>query len=129
MTPGSRHGVVSAPGGSQISLPLPTAEAPVVPAASPSPAAPLSFEAVYRAHAKTVSRWASRLLGPGGDCEDVVQEVFIVVRHKLPRFDGRAVVTTWLYEITVRVVQDWQRRRRWWSWWWQGQEAQGHEHR
>ena len=78
--------------------------------------APLSFDAVYRAHAKTVSRWASRLLGPGGDCEDVVQEVFIVVRHKLPRFDGRAVVTTWLYEITVRVVQDWRRRRRWWSW-------------
>jgi RNA polymerase sigma-70 factor (ECF subfamily) len=87
-----------------------------VPAASPSPAAPLSFEAVYRAHAKTVSRWASRLLGPGGDCEDVVQEVFIVVRQKLPRFEGHAEVTTWLYEITVRVVQDWRRRRRWWSW-------------
>jgi len=78
--------------------------------------APLSFDAVYRAHAKTVSRWASRLLGPGGDCEDVVQEVFIVVRRKLPRFDGRAEITTWLYEITVRVVQDWRRRRRWWSW-------------
>lgn len=81
-----------------------------------SPGAPLSFETVYRAHAKTVSRWASRLLGPGGDCEDVVQEVFIVVRHKLPRFDGAAEITTWLYEITVRVVQDWRRRRRWWSW-------------
>jgi RNA polymerase sigma-70 factor (ECF subfamily) len=78
--------------------------------------APPSFDAVYRAHAKTVSRWASRLLGPGGDCEDVVQEVFIVVRQKLPRFDGAAEITTWLYEITVRVVQDWRRRRRWWSW-------------
>jgi len=81
-----------------------------------SPAGAPSFDAVYRAHAKTVSRWASRLLGPGGDCEDVVQEVFIVVRNKLPRFDGRAEITTWLYEITVRVVQDWRRRRRWWSW-------------
>ena len=81
-----------------------------------SPAARPSFDAVYRAHAKTVSRWASRLLGPGGDCEDVVQEAFIVVRKKLPRFDGRAEITTWLYEITVRVVQDWRRRRRWWSW-------------
>jgi len=79
-------------------------------------AAPPSFDAVYRAHAKTVSRWASRLLGPGGDCEDVVQEVFIVVRHKLPRFDGQVEITTWLYEITVRVVQGWRRRRRWWSW-------------
>jgi RNA polymerase sigma-70 factor (ECF subfamily) len=87
---------------------------PVVPVTSP-PAAP-SIDAVYRAHAKTVSRWARRLLGPGGDCEDVVQEVFIVVRRKLPGFDGRAEITTWLYEITVRVVQDWRRRRRWWSW-------------
>ena len=103
--------------GSHISLPdvpgAAPAKAAVVPASS---VAPQSFDAVYRAHAKTVSRWASRLLGPGGDCEDVVQEVFIVVRHKLPRFDGAAEITTWLYEITVRVVQDWRRRRRWWSW-------------
>jgi RNA polymerase sigma-70 factor (ECF subfamily) len=76
----------------------------------------LTFDAVYRAHAKTVSRWAGRLLGPGGDCEDVVQEVFIVVRQRLARFDGQAEITTWLYEITVRVVQEWRRRRRWWSW-------------
>ena len=69
-----------------------------------SPAAPPSFDAVYRAHAKTVSRWASRLLGPGGDCEDVVQEVFIVVRHKLPRFDGQA-------EITDLAVRDHRARR------------------
>jgi len=88
-------------------------EAPGLPALS---VAPPSFDAVYRAHAKTVSRWASRLLGPGGDCEDVVQEVFIVVRQKLPRFEGPAEITTWLYEITVRVVQDWRRRRRWWWW-------------
>jgi RNA polymerase sigma-70 factor, ECF subfamily len=75
-----------------------------------------SFEAVYRAHAKTVSRWACRLLGPCGDCEDVVQEVFLVVRRKLPEFAGQAEITTWLYEITVHVVQDWRKRRRWWSW-------------
>jgi RNA polymerase sigma-70 factor (ECF subfamily) len=95
-------------------VPRPAAAATVVPVVTP--AAPLAVDAVYRAHARTVSRWASRLLGPGGDCEDVVQEVFIVVRHKLPRFDGRVEITTWLYEITVRVVQDWRRRRRWWSW-------------
>jgi RNA polymerase sigma-70 factor (ECF subfamily) len=119
VTPGSKPGVVSARG-SEISLsnlPGPSpAEAPVVTLPAASPVAPLSFDAVYRAHAKTVSRWASRLLGPGADCEDVVQEVFLVVRHKLSRFDGRAEITTWLYEITVRVVQDWRRRRRWWSW-------------
>ena len=115
--PDHRTGVVSVRG-SQISLrdvPGPSApEAALVPAVPP--AATVSFDTVYRAHAKTVSRWANRLLGPGGDCEDVVQEVFIVVRHKLPRFEGPAEITGWLYEITVRVVQEWRRRRRWWSW-------------
>jgi RNA polymerase sigma-70 factor (ECF subfamily) len=81
-----------------------------------SPVEPRSFEAVFRAHARTVSRWANRLLGPGEDCQDVVQEVFIVVRDKLPRFDGQAEITSWLYEITVRVVREWRRRRRWWRW-------------
>jgi RNA polymerase sigma-70 factor (ECF subfamily) len=76
----------------------------------------LSFESVYRAHAKTVARWAMRLLGPSGDFEDVVQDVFLVVRRRLPGFRGEAEITTWLYEITVRVVQDWRRRARWWSW-------------
>jgi RNA polymerase sigma-70 factor (ECF subfamily) len=75
-----------------------------------------SFEAVYRAHAKAVSRWAIRLLGPGGDFEDVVHDVFLVVRRKLPEFRGDAEITTWRYEITVRVVQDWRKRARWWSW-------------
>jgi RNA polymerase sigma-70 factor, ECF subfamily len=75
-----------------------------------------SFEAVYREHAKTVSRWAAYLLGPGDDCKDVVQEVFLVVRRKLPQFKADAEITTWLYEITVHLVQDFRKRRRWWSW-------------
>jgi RNA polymerase sigma-70 factor (ECF subfamily) len=104
--------------GSHVSLSEVPEPAEGEPAAVPVASAdgPPSFESVYRAHARTVSRWAGRLLGPGGDCEDVVQEVFIVARRKLPRFDRNAEITTWLYEITVRVVQDWRRRRRWWSW-------------
>jgi RNA polymerase sigma-70 factor, ECF subfamily len=121
--PGHTPDVVSVRG-SHISLsevPGPPESEPVA-ASDGSPTVPPSFESVYRAHAKTVSRWAGRLLGPGGDCEDVVQEVFIVARNKLPRFDPRAEITTWLYEITVRVVQDWRRRRRWW-WWATGRGA------
>ena len=77
---------------------------------------PLSFESIYRAHAKTVARWAARLLGPQGDVEDVMQDVFLVVRRRLPEFRGDAEITTWLYEITVRVVQGSRKRERWWSW-------------
>jgi RNA polymerase sigma-70 factor (ECF subfamily) len=75
-----------------------------------------SFEAVYRAHGKTVARWAIRLLGPKADFEDVVQDVFMVVRRRLPEFRGDAEITTWLYEITVRVVQRCRMRAHWWSW-------------
>jgi RNA polymerase sigma-70 factor, ECF subfamily len=75
-----------------------------------------SLEAVYRTHARTVSRWVSSLLGPGRDCEDVVQDVFLVVRRLLPKFRGEAELATWLYKITVRVVQDSRKRGRWWAW-------------
>lgn len=57
-----------------------------------------------------------RLLGPGADYEDVVHDVFMVVKRRLPEFRGDASVTTWLYEITVRVAQGARRRNRWWSW-------------
>jgi RNA polymerase sigma-70 factor, ECF subfamily len=75
-----------------------------------------SFESVYRAHGRTVARWAIRLLGPKSDFEDVVQDVFLIVRRRLPEFRGDAEITTWLYEITVRVVQRCRRRAHWWSW-------------
>lgn len=76
----------------------------------------LAVESLYRAHAKTVARWAMRLLGPHADYEDVVHEVFLVVRRKLPEFRGDAAITTWLYEITARVVQNARKRARRWSW-------------
>jgi RNA polymerase sigma-70 factor (ECF subfamily) len=75
-----------------------------------------TLEEVYRAHAKTVARWAMHLLGPRDDYEDVVHEVFLVVGRQLTGFRGEAQITTWLYEITVRVVQTFRRRARWWSW-------------
>ena len=83
VTRGGKSGVVPAHSGSEISLRdvsgPPAPGAAIVPVPSAAAARP-SFDAVYRNHAKTVARWASRLLGPGGDCEDVVQDVFIVVR-------------------------------------------------
>jgi RNA polymerase sigma-70 factor, ECF subfamily len=88
----------------------------VPPATEATARPPLSVDSLYRAHAKTVARWAIRLLGPYGDYEDVVHEVFMVVKRRLHEFRGDAAVTTWLYEITVRVVQGIRKRGRWWSW-------------
>lgn len=76
------------------------------------------LESVYRRHGARVSRWAARLAGPGFDVEDVVHDVFLVVQRRLAEFRGDALISTWLYEITVRVVQARRRsrRRRRWIW-------------
>ncbi|MES1209305.1 MAG: sigma-70 family RNA polymerase sigma factor [Pseudomonadota bacterium] len=74
------------------------------------------LESVYKRHGAQVSRWAARLAGPGLDIEDIVHDVFLVVQRRLLEFRGDARITTWLYEITVRVVQARRRRMRRQQW-------------
>ena len=80
-------------------------------ASEEAPAAP-SLDAVYRAHAATVARWVAHLGGPSIDVEDVVHEIFLVVRRQLAKFRGDAKLTSWLYRITARTVRDWRRKDR-----------------
>ncbi len=81
-----------------------------------SPRPGLDLDSVFRAHAQTVARFAARLAGPGFDVDDLVQEVFLVVRDKLHRFHGGTALTTWLYGITYNVVRHHRRRHRWRRW-------------
>jgi RNA polymerase sigma-70 factor, ECF subfamily len=69
------------------------------------------FEAVYRAHFHRVYRWVARL-APQADSEDLSQEVFLVVHRRLPEFEGKARISTWLFQITYHVVGTYLRRRR-----------------
>jgi RNA polymerase sigma-70 factor (ECF subfamily) len=69
------------------------------------------FATIYDSWFDVVHRWVRALGGPTAEIEDLVQEVFVVVQRKLPRFDGRNVAG-WLYTITQRTVSDY--RRRWW---------------
>lgn len=75
-------------------------------------AEPLSSAALYRAHEKSVARWAARLGGPEIDVEDVVQEVFLTAHRLLSTFRGEAKVTTWLFRITENQVRYQRRKRR-----------------
>ncbi|MDZ4696264.1 MAG: RNA polymerase sigma factor [Deltaproteobacteria bacterium] len=77
--------------------------------------APLDLATVYRLHAQDVARWATGLLGPPWDADDVVQEVFIVVQRQLPSWKPNAKITTWLFEITRRVALAKRRRQRFWG--------------
>jgi RNA polymerase sigma-70 factor (ECF subfamily) len=67
------------------------------------------FRAIYDAWFEDVSRWIRALGGLEADRDDIVQEVFLVVRRRLSAFDG-ANVAGWLYRITRRQVRDFRRR-------------------
>jgi RNA polymerase sigma-70 factor (ECF subfamily) len=67
------------------------------------------FRALYDAWFDDVSRWIVALGGLDADRDDIVQEVFMVVRRRLASFDG-ANPAGWLYRITRRQVRDFRRR-------------------
>jgi RNA polymerase sigma-70 factor (ECF subfamily) len=77
---------------------------------------PPDLDTIYRQHADSVALWARRMGGPRLDIEDIVHEVFLVAQRRLSEWRGDAKITTWLYEVTFRIVHDRRRRRRWLRW-------------
>jgi RNA polymerase sigma-70 factor (ECF subfamily) len=69
-----------------------------------------SFAVVYEHHVKFVWRVLARLGVARTDVEDVCQEVFIVVHRRLPEFEGRSSLRTWIYGIALRCASDYRRR-------------------
>ena len=60
-----------------------------------------------------VFRTLVRLTGSREHVEDLAQEVFLRLFRALPGFREEALLSTYLYRITVNVAQDeWKRRRR-----------------
>jgi RNA polymerase sigma-70 factor, ECF subfamily len=78
----------------------------------------LSFNDVYRLHAKRVALWIRRLGGPRIDADEALQEVFIAVSRRLSEFRGEGKLTTWLFRVTTLVVANHRRaarRRGFWT--------------
>jgi RNA polymerase sigma-70 factor (ECF subfamily) len=71
-----------------------------------APAEIPAFDAVYDAHFSFVWRSARRLGVPEASVDDAVQEIFVVVHRKLPTFEARAHVRTWLFGIVSRVARN-----------------------
>jgi RNA polymerase sigma-70 factor, ECF subfamily len=67
------------------------------------------FRELYDSWFEDVSRWIRALGGMEADRDDIVQEVFLVVRRRLYAFDGMNPAG-WLYRITRRQVRDFRRR-------------------
>ncbi|AKU95064.1 RNA polymerase sigma factor RpoE [Labilithrix luteola] len=71
-----------------------------------------TFDAVYDRHVVFVWRTLRALGVTQSALEDAVQDVFLVVHRNLATFDGRAKVTTWLFEIARRVASTHRRTKR-----------------
>lgn len=72
----------------------------------------LDFDAVYTAHFAFVWRNLRRLGVLESHLDDAAQEAWVVVHRRLPTFEGRSSLRTWLVGITVRVASDHRRWRR-----------------
>ena len=72
---------------------------------------PNTLADVYRDYFPFVWRLVRRLGVADSHLEDAVQDVFIVVHRRLPDFEGRSSVRTWLGSIVRRVVADYRRSK------------------
>ncbi len=69
-----------------------------------------SVREIFDAYAPYVWRTLRHLGVPEADVEDVCQEVFVVVHRKIPSFERRSALKTWLYGICIRTASDYRRR-------------------
>lgn len=77
----------------------------------PTSSAPPTLEEVYRRDMEFVWRTCRYLGVHRGDAEDVVHEVFLIVRRRLPEYDASFSMRSWLAGITRRVVMHYHRGR------------------
>jgi len=71
-----------------------------------------TLQTIYKEYFNFV--WSSaRHLGATGDAiDDVVQDVFIVIHHKLATLQRPEALRSWIYGIVRRTVSDYRRSRR-----------------
>lgn len=67
------------------------------------------FVDAYRDRILTV---VSRVVGHGGDAEDLAQDTFLKAFGAIHRFQGQSALFTWLYRIAVNTARDWVAHRR-----------------
>lgn len=103
-------------GGAGCALIKPNQDARVEASATAAPlnqavasAAP-TFADVFQTHAAYVLGLLGRLGVAAGDIEDVAQDVFVTIHQKLPGFEGRSSLKTWVCGICLRKASGYRRR-------------------
>src|SRR5690606_27987965 len=67
------------------------------------------FRRIYEENVRWVWHALRRFSVPEKDVMDAVQNVFLVVHRKLPEFEGRSLLRTWILQIVRRVASDYRR--------------------
>jgi len=70
------------------------------------------FCELFAANQARIQRLCYGYLGPGGEVEDLFQEIMVNVWNSLPSFRGESLPGTWLYRIAVNTALIYRRKRR-----------------
>lgn len=87
----------------------------LVPTAMTDPEHPVDvpdFPTLYDQYFAFVWRLAANSRVPHSHLDDVVQETFLVIHRKLPTFEGRSSLRTWIAAVTRNTALEFQRRKR-----------------
>jgi len=71
-----------------------------------------AFEKLLLLHKDKVRNLIFLTLGDSEFVDDIIQDVFISVYHKIKEFRFESKFTTWLYRITVNKCRDYLRKKR-----------------
>lgn len=71
-----------------------------------------ALDAVFRAHAESIARLLTRIVGPTIEVEDLLQDTFAEAIGAFRSFRGEASVKTWLHRIAIHVAHQHLRRPR-----------------
>src|SRR6266436_2974263 len=71
-----------------------------------------AFATLFARHRQKAYDLAWRVLGDANLAADAVQEAFLTVYRKGPRFEARAQFTSWLYRVVLNQSIDLRRRER-----------------
>lgn len=68
--------------------------------------------AIWTRHAPMVHRLLQRALGPGGDAEDLTQDVFFCMFQRIPALRNAGALRSFIYSFALRTLKNELRRRR-----------------
>jgi RNA polymerase sigma-70 factor (ECF subfamily) len=95
-----------------VSLGITSSSMTEIEAAPPVAVNGVTFEQLYAEHARFVFRILRGMGVPEAQVDDALQDVFVVVHQRLPEFEARARVTSWLFQIALRVSYGYRRSTR-----------------